>query len=210
MGIPESFARTWFLPIIACSAIAETLLFLGRLFRKARIPADKGQIPPGIFVRRDGDTLTVRYRWGDGWSIVMLVLFLLAVSLLALDAIAEEATYPIQVGAAVAFWVVVPAAAYGLLLYAFNSTVYTLTSTRITARKGPLPCFGRGLSVDLSDVERVVCLHIRAFSTYNLYAQPRSGRRRHIIQSGSSAEIAVALARLIPQVAPRIGVDTEI
>jgi hypothetical protein len=210
MAIPESFARIWFLPIIVGSAIAVTLLFMRRMFRKPRIPADSRQLPPGIIASRDGDAVTVRYRWGNGWSVLMLILFLIGVLFLVLDALAEHATYPISTATAIAFCVIVPGATYALLLHAFNSTVYTLTPTRVSARKGPLPSFGKPAAVDLTDVDRIVCLRIRAYSTYSLYAKPRSGSRRHIIQSGASAEIAVALARLIPQVAPSIQADIDI
>lgn len=210
MPIPQSFAATWFVPIVVGSAIAATLIFMRRMFRKPRIPEDTRQLPPGIAVGRDGDALTVRYRWGDGWSVLMLVLFLVAVLFLALDALAEQSIYPIRPVAAAAFCVVVPAAGYGLLLHAFNSTVYTLTPTAVFARKGPLPSPGQAFAVDLTGIDRIVCLRIRAYSTYNLYAEPHSGPRRHIIRSGSSAEIAVALARLIPRVAPSIPVDIDV
>lgn len=210
MAIPESFARTWFPPIIAGCAIGVTLIFLRRIFRKPRIPEDGRQLPRGITASRDGDILIVRYRWGDGWSVLMLVLFLVAMLFLALDALAEQATYPIHPATAAGFCVVVPAAVYALLLHAVNSTVYTLTPTNISARKGPLRSFGNAFAVDLTGIDRIVCLRIPAYSTFNLYAEPRSGPRRHIIRSGSSAEIAVSLARLIREVAPSIEVDIKV
>jgi hypothetical protein len=210
MAIAESFAKTWFLPIMVGSAVAGTLIFMGRMFRKPRIPEDRRQLPPGIIASRNGDALIVRYRWGDGWSVLMLALFLIAVLCLVLDALGERATYPIHPAIAIAFYVIVPAAIYGLLLHAFNSTVYTLTSTNISARKGPLRSFGNAFIVDLRGVDRIVCLRIPSYSTYTLYAEPQSGPRRYIIRSGSSAEIAVALARLIPQVAPSIPVDIDV
>lgn len=182
---------------------------MGRMFHRPRIPGDPRQVPAGIVVDGNGEVVTIRYRWGDGWSVLMLVCFVIAATFLALDAITGRATYPLR-PAAVAAYCVVPAGTYGLLLHAFNSTVYTLRRAGISSKHGPLPSLAKPAAVDLTDARRIVCLRIRAYSTYNVYAEPDAGPKRHIIRMGKSPEIAVAVARLIAQMAPSIRVDIDI
>ncbi len=210
MAITETFARTWFPPIILGAIVADVLIFLFRVFRRASIPDDPHQLPPGIAAHRDGDTVTVHYRWGSGWSVLMLLLLLIAMIALALDALAEQRYYHVHPAAAVAFCVIFPVFVYILLLNAFNRTIYTLTPARISSRNGPLPSLGKPVVVDLAGIDRIVCRLNRAYSQYSLYVDPHSGPKRTIIDRGNSAGIAVALARLISEMHPSVRLDFDL